>query len=279
LFSGKVIIFIKNKKENEMKEGFFKSRSRTILVLAVFLSLSCSFLLAQGDPQIKFKENSWDFGNIKEGQVKTHEFVFENTGNVPLIINRVRTSCGCAAALVSDKKIEPGKTGEIKVTFDSRNYEGKVSKYVYVESNDKAHSVSQLVISATIEVPPRPRIDLERYNFDSGLILEGQPILAQSVIINRGEQELRVSFSHRDATYFHNGKEILSELKIPAGEEAEVEIKIPPRSRQGLIREYILLKSNDTRRPNLSLYISGYVITKKQLKDLFDKYKEIIGSE
>ncbi len=262
-----------------MRTRLFKSKSLTILALPFFLALSYGFLLSQAGPQIKFKESSWDFGKMKEGQVKTHQFVFENTGDAPLVVKRVRTSCGCAAALVSDKTIEPGKKGEIKVTFDSRGYEGSVSKYVYVETNDKARSVVQLIISAMIEVPPRPRIDLEKYNFDAGLILEGEPILAQSVIINRGEQELRVSFSHRDAKYFHDGKEISSELRIAAGEEAAVEIEIPPRSRQGLIREYILLKSNDTRRPNLSLYVSGYIITKQQLKELFNKYKEIIGSE
>jgi hypothetical protein len=254
-------------------------RSKTILILPIYLALSCSLLLSQSGPQIKFKESAWDFGKMKEGQVKAHEFVFENTGDAPLVIKNVKTSCGCAAALVSEKTIEPGKKGEIKVTFNSRGYEGSVSKYVYVESNDRTQSVMQLVISAVIEVPPRPRIDLERYNFDSGLILEGEPILAQSVIINRGEQELKVSFSHRDATYFHNGEEILSELKIAAGKEAQVEVKIPARSKQGLIREYILLKSNDTRRPNLSIYISGYIISKKQLKELFNKYKDIIGSE
>lgn len=262
-----------------MNRRLFKNRSFIILGLPLFLALSINVLLAQNGPQIKFKESSWDFGKVKEGQVKTHVFEFENVGDTPLLVKNVRTSCGCAAALVSEKTIEPTKKGEVKVTFNSRGYEGNITKYVYVESNDRENPVTQLVISANIEVPPRPRIDLDKYNFDSGLILEGEPIVAKTVIINRGEQELQVTFSHRDATYFHDRKEISSELRIAAGKEAEVEIKIPPRSRQGLIREYILLKSNDTRRPNLSLYISGYIITKKQLKELFNKYKEIIGSE
>ncbi len=262
-----------------MRKRLFKQRSFIILSLPLFLVLSSSVLLAQRGPQIIFKESTWDFGKVKEGQVKTHVFEFENVGDSSLMIKNVRTSCGCAAALVSEKTIEAAKKGEIKVTFNSRGYEGTITKYVYVESNDRENPVTQLVISANIEVPPRPRIDLDRYNFDSGLILEGEPIHAKTVIINRGEQELLVSFSHRDAKYFHDGKEVSSELRIAAGKEAEVEIKIPPRSRQGLIREYILLKSNDTRRPNLSLYISGYIITKNQLKELFNKYKEIIGSE
>ena len=88
---------------------------------------------------------------------------------------------------------------------------------------------------------------------------------------------MRVTFSHRDATYFHKGKPLAADLRIAAGKEAELEIKIPPRAKKGLIREYILLKSNDTRRPNLSLYVSGYIVTKKQLKELFDKYEKIVG--
>lgn len=248
-----------------------------ILFLSLFMIFGLGDLVATQGSKVTFQEEKWDFGKLKEGQVKTHVFVFENKGDSPLVIKRVRTSCGCAAALISDKNIEPGKKGELKVTFNSRGYEGNIAKYIYVESNDRTQPVKQLQISATIEVPPQPRIDLDRYSVDSGLILEGEPIPAKALIKNRGERELRVSFSHRDATYVYEGKPVDSELRIAAGKEAEIEIKIPPRSKKGLIREYILLKSNDTRRPNLSLYVSGYIVTKKQLKELFDKYEKIIG--
>ncbi|MFQ6036995.1 MAG: DUF1573 domain-containing protein [Candidatus Aminicenantales bacterium] len=228
-------------------------------------------------PRIAFKEESWSFGKVKEGEMATHVFVFQNTGDAPLVIKRVRTSCGCAAALVSEKTLPPGQKGELKVSFNSRGYEGNVAKYVYVESNDAANPVKQLVISADVQVPPRPKIDLERYSVDAGLILEGEEIPASTVVRNTGEKELVVSFSHRDAEVYHKGKKIGSELRVPAGKEARVDIKIPPRSKKGLIREYILLKSNDNRRPNLSLFISGYVITKEQLKELFAKYKDLLN--
>ncbi len=250
---------------------FFK-----ILALSLFMISNLGLLLAEDGPRVKFQEEKWDFGKLKEGQVKTHVFVFDNTGDSPLLIKRVRTSCGCAAALISDKNVDPGKKGELKVTFNSRGYEGNIAKYVYVETNDQSQPVKQLQISATIEIPPQPRIDLDRYSVDSGLILEGEPIPAKALIKNRGERELSISFSHRDATYLYQGKPIVSELRIAAGKEAEVEIKIPPRPKIGLIREYILLKSNDTRRPNLSLYVSGYIVSKKQLKELFEKYEKIV---
>jgi hypothetical protein len=55
-----------------------------------------------------------------------------------------------------------------------------------------------------------------------------------------------------------------------------VTVKIPSLNRTGALREYVLLKSNDNLRSTLSLYISGYVVTKEQLKELFDKYKKIL---
>ncbi len=262
-----------------MRKKMFDGKRGLILVFSFFLVFGAAILRAQEGPKVKFEEETFNFGKIKEGEVKTHVFVFQNTGDDPLVVKNVRTSCGCAAALVSDKTIDPGKKGEIKVTLNSRGYEGDITKFIYVESNDRSQPVKQLQISAMVQVPPRPRIDLDRYTIDSGLILEGEPIPANATIINRGEQELVVSFSHRDAKYFSDGGKEVSELRIAAGKQVEIEIKIPPRSKAGLIREYILLKSNDTRRPNLSLYVSGYIVTKKQLKELFDRYKNKIGME
>ncbi|MFQ5721653.1 MAG: hypothetical protein ACE5GI_04110, partial [Candidatus Aminicenantales bacterium] len=121
-----------------------------------------------------------------------------------------------------------------------------------------------------------PRIDLDRYSLDLGLVLESEEMKASLTIRNRGELELVVNCSHKDAGFYQEGKRIAFPLKIPAGKKAEVEIRIPPRKRRGLIREYVLIKSNDPYRGTLSIYLSGYVITKNQLKELFKKYKDIL---
>jgi hypothetical protein len=40
-----------------------------------------------------------------------------------------------------------------------------------------------------------------------------------------------------------------------------------------MLRDYVLVKSNDPVRASLSIYVSRYVVTKKDLKELFIKYK------
>jgi len=248
-------------------------------VMSILLSglLSCGGLLcAEKGPKLEFVQESKDFGQVKQGKVLDYVFQFRNAGDATLVVQRVRTSCGCTAALVSKSELKPGESGEIKVTFNTRGYAGYNSKYIYVESNDPEAPQKQLLVTASIDVPPTPRIELSDYSVDLGLLMEGEELKTEVRIENKGELELEVTPSHRDATYSINGNEVSGPIRIAAKKEARVRIRIAPRINKGMIREYILLQSNDPTRPNLSLYLSGYVVSKAQLKELFTKYKNII---
>jgi hypothetical protein len=258
-----------------MRKGTMKKYNTLGLVLALILCLG-SFASGETGPKIKFREDSIDFGKIKQGEALTHIFVFHNVGEDTLKIKRVQSSCGCTAALVSKREIAPGEKGEVRVTFNSRGFRGKVNKYIYVDTNEPTQSTKKLSVSANIEVPPQPSISLDRYSADVGLFLEGEEMKTKTVISNKGQLELRVNCSHKDATFFSEGKEISFPLKIPAGKSREVEIRIPPRKRKGVVREYIMIKSNDPNRQNLSFFHSGYIITKEQLKELLAKYKDVL---
>ncbi len=258
------------------KQSITKKHMSVVLMM-VFLVCSVSLFFAGKGPSIKFEKDTIDFGKVKQGKVLTHIFKFRNEGDNTLLIKRVRTSCGCTAVLLKNKEIPPGKTGEIKVTFNTKGYADKVSKYIYVDSNDPSQKSKRLTVSANIEVPPQPRIALDRYSQDLGLFLAEEEVRTQTTIKNIGELELEVTCTHRDAAFYSGGKKVSFPLKIRAGKETEVEVRIPPRKRKGMIREYVLMKSNDPRRPTLSYYISGYVISKEQLKELFAKYKDILN--
>lgn len=253
-----------------------KQRIIPVLFLAAVTAVGGSFLFSEEGPRIVFEESQWDFGKVKEGAVLTHNFVFRNNGDSSLIIQRVKTSCGCTAALASTQEIPPGQKGEIQVKFHTRGYAGNVSKFIFVESNDSDQPRKRLVVSADIEVPPRPQIQIRNLSQDVGLILEGEALSTQTTIVNKGERKLRVEFSHKQAAFFHKGKEIDSSIAVAPGKKVDIEIKIPALQKKGLLREYVMIESNDPRRPRMSLYISGYVVTQKQLKELFDKYKKQI---
>lgn len=102
-------------------------------------------------PELFFKNKQHDFGKVKEGDVVDYTFNFVNKGKKTLDIRDIKTSCGCTAALVSSKKIEPGKEGTLKVELDTKHREGKMSRRVTVYSNDPANPNMVLTIFADVQ--------------------------------------------------------------------------------------------------------------------------------
>jgi hypothetical protein len=82
--------------------------------------------------------------------------------------------------------------------------------------------------------------------------------------------------AHENVKFFSGGRPLPSPFYLPTGESREIELRFPPQSRTGALRDYILIKSNDPVRSTLSIYVSRYVISKKELKALFDKYRSVL---
>ena len=84
---------------------------------------------------IAFTEEEFDFGTIKQGDKVNHFFSFKNTGKNDLIISRAVGSCGCTVPEFPKEPIAPGKTGVMKVSFNSKGKSGKQQKTVSVYAN------------------------------------------------------------------------------------------------------------------------------------------------
>jgi hypothetical protein len=84
---------------------------------------------------IKWDEMAYNWGKIKQGEKMTHVFKFTNTGKEPLVIMDAKGSCGCTVPEKPQAPIEPGKTGEIKVVFDSTGKEGPNTKTITITAN------------------------------------------------------------------------------------------------------------------------------------------------
>ena len=69
---------------------------------------------------IEFEEDSYDFGEIMEGEKVVHLYKFKNTGKEPLVISNAKGSCGCTVPEWPREPIPVGGSGEIRVQFDSK---------------------------------------------------------------------------------------------------------------------------------------------------------------
>ena len=101
-------------------------------------------------PVFQFKEESFDFGSVKEGESVTHEFSFTNTGKSELLISSANGSCGCTVPEYPKEAIKPGKQGVIKVTFNSKDKVGMQHKTVTIIANTIPNS-KVLTISGEVK--------------------------------------------------------------------------------------------------------------------------------
>jgi hypothetical protein len=82
-----------------------------------------------------FTETKYNFGFIHQGDVVSHDFVFTNTGDDPIIITNCEVACHCTTVDYPRSPILKGQTGTIKVTFDSKDAIDKQNRTVIVTSN------------------------------------------------------------------------------------------------------------------------------------------------
>ena len=88
----------------------------------------------QAQAEITFKSDTIDYGEIAKGSDGIRVFEFTNTGDAPLIISEVKSSCGCTVPKKPDGPIGPGESNTIQVKYDT-NRVGPIRKTITVYSN------------------------------------------------------------------------------------------------------------------------------------------------
>ncbi len=119
----------------------------SLLVLMLFigtLSLSAQAVM-------KFEKTAHDFGTFLEKDSQSYVFKFTNTGNEPLVIHQAITSCGCTVANFTKTPIQPGKTGEVSITYNGKGkLFGPFKKTITIRSNAKP-TIFRLTIEGNMQ--------------------------------------------------------------------------------------------------------------------------------
>jgi hypothetical protein len=91
--------------------------SAALLTIGVFAQDQAK----KAEDVVKFKELTYDFGKIKQGSPVTHDFVFTNISNSPVIIESAVPSCGCTTPVKPEGAIPQGKDNKIQAGFNAAN--------------------------------------------------------------------------------------------------------------------------------------------------------------
>jgi hypothetical protein len=97
---------------------------------------ACSLYSGKNNAEIQFETQEISFGNVEIKNDTCCSFRFINPGSTPLLILKVKSTCGCTVPYWSGKPILSGEEGEIVVNYDAGNL-GYFFKTIQVYYNGK----------------------------------------------------------------------------------------------------------------------------------------------
>ena len=126
-----------------------KNLTTFLLPLLIFVAFTAQGQTTSNAAEISFEEKVFDYGTITKGADGNHTFTFTNTGNSPLVIESVKSSCGCTVPKKPEAPIAPGASGSIQVLYDTQRL-GVFRKTITVTTNAGTNSVVALKIKGTV---------------------------------------------------------------------------------------------------------------------------------
>lgn len=204
-------------------------------------------------PRIEFDERAWDFGAIFQHEEASHVFKFRNTGNATLKIGKVKTTCGCTAALPAKTEIAAGDEGEIRVTFRAGTMRDHIVKHIYVDTND----------------PVQPRVSLDL----TGLVKVELEVVPQGIYFGRlrvGEAMKRSidlyspevpNFSILEVRSSHPALRVSKPVK-PAGEPGRYRLNVQfgPVEEPGRYNETVTVRTDLPHAGQVVVRVYGKVV-------------------
>jgi len=231
-------------------------KSLFLFVFSYFLAISC---FAQ-TPKITFERTVDDKGVIYESDKGLFKFPFQNTGDAPLIISSVKSSCGCLVPYWNKQPVLSGNWDTIYGKYDTKRL-GPINKSLTVQCNDTSLPTSVLRIKG--EVLPIPVNEIIVLCVDS----------TQPLTINK-YNTISINGSNKDT--------IVLELKNISSETLEIEIRnteenplfLYTSSKQILHSgesKWITLMRNSSEKPLWYSQINVFYARKKLSIEIKDK--------
>lgn len=128
-----------------------KSFVKMIMFFLIISISGCGTVDVKNDAKVAFENIEYDFGEITYNGAGDCNFKFTNTGKTALIIQNVKSSCGCSVPEWAKKPIPPGKKSEIKINYDT-SYPGVFNKTITVFYNG-IESPQALTIMGSVQYP------------------------------------------------------------------------------------------------------------------------------
>ena len=227
------------------------------ITIQIFIFGTLFFLPAFAGLEVK--ERVHNFGEINYDKKVEYLFRILNKKKEVMVIEKVKTSCGCTAALISDKNIKSGEEGIIRVVFDAHKEQAgefikTVSVFIKGEKDPVILSIKG-VVKQKFDPATAPRIFITPQKVALGVINLGEEKSFPLLIENRGKGDLYIK-------NFKVGREgdgvLLNQKAIKPGKKIQATFSYVAKQ-QGLIDDSFTIVSNDPANPITFINIDGKV--------------------
>ncbi len=198
------------------------------------------------------------FGEIDQNATVEHTFIYKNNCSETVEIESARASCGCTAAVLSEKVIPPGGEAQIQVKFTPpRGTRGKVTKTVsvYLKGDKKPHSIIRFSATIKTDLDIQPQY-IHLLGAEVGKFIEGKATLK-----NTSDKELIVDgisinmTSYADTT--GDGRTVAipldgsvvtpAKLVLAPGQSGDIKVTVLPQYK-GQINGAVRLKAGNNEQ-------------------------------
>jgi hypothetical protein len=203
-------------------------------------------------PAIAFEDLIKEFGRSTEGEILTHVFVFTNQGQAVLEIIGLQPSCGCTSALLSDKRIPPGQSGQIKVHLNTRGLVGRLIKEIGVVTNDPKQPRIRLKLRTLIQ----PEIGISERSVYFGVVPKGREVKKEITLTIPADKSIKIleAFSTND-----NVKVEL--VTVPDKGEKEIKLILTQvaAAKEGYHFGNVVIKTTSALNPQFMIPVRGFI--------------------
>lgn len=229
---------------------------KSVLFVALLL-LTSALGFAEPLPKIELDQPVYDFGEVIRGQLVEHTFTFRNAGDSDLVIDRVKSTCGCTGVLLSNKNIPPGESGTIKATFNSSRFNGAVKKNILLYSNEPSgkpatFTVKGIVIDPLVSSPARLML---------GEVPVGQTKTISAVLTNRSKQTLTLTNLRTSNTAF---RVEVDSTRLENNAETELRVIAVPDSETSSLGGAVLIRLDLPGVGEIKIPVSGNIVPATQ---------------
>lgn len=224
-----------------------------LLVITILASLGLADP-ASAAPELTVAQGTFNFGTISQGKKVPHSFRIKNSGDAPLQIKKLEAACGCTAVKPSTSVIQPGKSAQIDVIFDSASFSGKVQKTVSMTTNAGKTPSYTFTMEGTVteELQVTPR------QLSLGPLTPGVAKQATVSVSNNGVNTIKLLRVNVSSTSLQI-KPTLKKTELKAGETGTIKLAITAKPEAKILSGYLHIQTSSAQKGEITVPVYGSI--------------------